>query len=212
MNLNHKLLIFVIYLGFCNSIYSQNNKVVSDTTHSLTAITYQGPKKWIIAYQPGKAETINGIALGIIGQDVICNSPYNQTTNGLNIQIGAGLVHWKKIPLAYTFPSSKDLIEPKSITNGLQLSLFGTQTDVVNGVSISGFVSVGERINGMAINFGCSYYEQLHGLSVSFRNNSIQTKGIQIGIINKSERMSGLQIGLWNTVGKRSFPILNFGR
>jgi hypothetical protein len=42
-----------------------------------------GPKRYLLAYQPGKAQTIYGIAIGIVGHDVICNAPYNQTTNGI---------------------------------------------------------------------------------------------------------------------------------
>jgi hypothetical protein len=187
-----------------------------------------GPKRYLLAYQPGKAQTIYGIAIGIVGQDVICNAPYNQTTNGINFQIGAGLLHWHKIPIGYTPAPFLKINTQKSITNGLQCSIFGTQTDVVNGVAISGFVSVGDRLNGLALNLGSSHYTSVNGMTVSFRNTALKTNGVQIGIINSSNQMNGvqiglwnnvefsdqpkLQIGLWNTINGKSFPILNFRR
>jgi hypothetical protein len=181
----------------------------------------------LLAYQPGKAQTVNGLAIGVIGHDVICNAPYNQTTNGVNLQIGGGLFHWYKVPLGY-LPHPLLNIGPKSITNGLQCSLFGTQTDVVNGIAVSGFVSVGEQLNGIALNLGSSHYQKVNGLSISFRNSAAQTKGVQLGIINGSLQMKGvqvglrnnvqatdqsvLQIGLWNTINGKSFPFFNFRR
>ena len=190
-----------------------------------------GPKRYLLAYQPGKAQTIYGIAIGIVGHDVICNAPYNQTTNGINLQIGAGLFHWHDILFRYK-PDPHwllmDINDQKSITNGLQCSIFGTQTDVVNGVAISGFVSVGDRLNGLALNLGSSHYTLVNGMTVSFRNTALKTNGVQIGIINSSNEMNGvqiglwnnvefsdqpkLQIGLWNTINGKSFPILNFRR
>jgi len=186
-----------------------------------------GPKRYLLAYQPGKAQTVNGLAIGVIGHDVICNAPYNQTTNGVNLQIGGGLFHWYNIPYGY-LPHPLLNIGPKSITNGLQCSLFGTQTDVVNGIAVSGFVSVGERLNGIALNVGSSHYYEVNGLSISFRNSTAQTNGVQLGIINSSLQMRGvqvglrnnvqatdqsvLQVGLWNTINGKSFPILNYRR
>ena len=186
-----------------------------------------GPKRYLLAYQPGKAQTVNGLAIGVIGHDVICNAPYNQTTNGVNLQIGGGLLHWYNVPFGY-LPHPLLNIGPKSITNGLQCSLFGTQTDVVNGIAVSGFVSVGERLNGIALNVGSSHYYEVNGLSISFRNSTAQTNGVQLGIINSSLQMRGvqvglrnnvqatdqsvLQVGLWNTINGKSFPIVNFRR
>ena len=202
-----------------------------DTVSNLTTISRPelvGPKRYLLAYQPGTAQTIYGIAIGIVGHDVICNAPYNQTTNGINFQIGAGLLHWYKIPIGYTPESFLKINTQKSITNGLQCSIFGTQTDVVNGVAISGFVSVGDRLNGLALNLGSSHYTLVNGMTVSFRNTALKTNGVQIGIINSSNQMNGiqiglwnnvefsdqpkLQIGLWNTINGKSFPILNFRR
>ena len=196
-------------------------------THDPTLTTISGPKRYLIAYQPGKAQTVNGLAIGVIGHDVICNAPYNQTTNGVNLQIGGGLFHWYKVPLGY-LPHPLLNIGPKSITNGLQCSLFGTQTDIVNGLAVSGFVSVGEQLNGIALNLGSSHYQKVNGLSISFRNSAAQTKGVQLGIINGSLQMKGvqvglrnnvqatdqsvLQIGLWNTINGKSFPFFNFRR
>jgi len=196
-------------------------------THDPTLTTISGPKRYLIAYQPGKAQTVNGLAIGVIGHDVICNAPYNQTTNGVNLQIGGGLFHWYKVPLGY-LPHPSLNIGPKSITNGLQCSLFGTQTDIVNGLAVSGFVSVGERLNGIALNLGSSHYQKVNGLSISFRNSAAKTKGVQLGIINGSLQMKGvqvglrnnvqatdqsvLQIGLWNTINGKSFPFFNFRR
>jgi hypothetical protein len=200
----------------------------SDSSTNLSCITRLGPKRYLLAYQPGKAQTVNGMAIGVVGQDVICNAPYNQTTNGINLQIGGGLFHWSKIPFGYLPPTLSHTGQPKSITNGLQCSLFGTQTDVVNGLAVSGFVSVGERLNGIALNLGSSHYQKVNGLSISFRNSAAQTKGVQLGIFNGSKQLKGvqvglrnnvqttdqsvLQIGLWNTINGKSFPILNFSR
>ena len=196
-------------------------------THDPTVTTISGPKRYLLAYQPGKAQTVNGLAIGVIGHDVICNAPYNQTTNGVNLQIGGGLLHWYNVPFGY-LPHPLLNIGPKSITNGLQCSLFGTQTDVVNGIAVSGFVSVGERLNGIALNVGSSHYYEVNGLSISFRNSTAQTNGVQLGIINSSLQMRGvqvglrnnvqatdqsvLQVGLWNTINGKSFPILNYRR
>jgi hypothetical protein len=205
-----------------------------DTVSNLTTISRPelvGPKRYLLAYQPGKAQTIYGIAIGIVGHDVICNAPYNQTTNGINLQIGAGLFHWHDILFRYK-PDPHwllmDINDQKSITNGLQCSIFGTQTDVVNGVAISGFVSVGDRLNGLALNLGSSHYTLVNGMTVSFRNTALKTNGVQIGIINSSNEMNGvqvglrnnvqatdqsvLQVGLWNTINGKSFPIVNFRR
>ena len=213
-------------LGFsANRAYSQCGSTYLGARPHIPVL--DGPKRYLLAYQPGKAQTIYGIAIGIVGQDVICNAPYNQTTNGINLQIGGGLFHWYKVPLGY-LPDPMLNKGPKSITNGLQCSLFGTQTDIVNGLAVSGFVSVGERLNGIALNVGSSHYEEVNGLSISFRNSTAQTKGVQLGIINGSLQMKGvqvglrnnvqatdqsvLQLGLWNTINGKSFPILNFRR
>ncbi|MCO4791621.1 MAG: hypothetical protein KC437_06175 [Flavobacteriales bacterium] len=226
--LNHLLSNFS--LGFSASrAYSQCGSTY--LTHDLTVTTISGPKRYLLAYQPGKAQTIYGIAIGIVGQDVICNAPYNQTTNGINLQIGAGLFHWYKIPFRYEPDPhwlSINANTQKSITNGLQCSIFGTQTDVVNGIAISGFVSVADRLNGLALNLGSSHYTLVNGMTVSFRNTALKTNGVQIGIINSSNEMNGvqvglrnnvqatdqsvLQVGLWNTINGKSFPILNFRR
>ena len=204
-------IIFFTIVGL-GTLHGQNHEAKYNTSKDSIGISHNGPTRWILAYQPGKAKTVNGIAYGFLGQDVICNAPYNQTTNGINIQLGAGLVHWKKVVSSNLYPHSTNIEEPKSITNGLQISIFGTQTDLINGIAISGFVSVGERLNGLAINLGCNYYEEQKGISVGLRNTSYQTKGVQIGLFNKSENLSGLQIGLWNTVGQRSLPLVNFSR
>ena len=213
-------------LGFsATRAYSQCGSTY--LTHDPTVTTISGPKRYLLAYQPGKAQTVNGLAIGVIGHDVICNAPYNQTTNGVNLQIGGGLFHWYNVPFGY-LPHPLLNIGPKSITNGLQCSLFGTQTDIVNGLAVSGFVSVGEQLNGIALNLGSSHYQKVNGLSISFRNSTAQTNGVQLGIINGSLQMRGvqvglrnnvqatdqsvLQLGLWNTINGKSFPILNFHR
>ena len=217
-------------LGFsANRAYSQCGSTYLGARPHIPVL--DGPKRYLLAYQPGKAQTIYGIAIGIVGQDVICNAPYNQTTNGINLQIGVGLFHWHKIPFRYEpDPHWLSINEntQKSITNGLQCSIFGTQTDVVNGVAISGFVSVGDRLNGLALNLGSSHYTLVNGMTVSFRNTALKTNGVQIGIINSSNEMNGvqvglrnnvqatdqsvLQVGLWNTINGKSFPIVNFRR
>ena len=223
--LNHLLSNFS--LGFsANRAYSQCGSTYLGARPHIPVLV--GPKRYLLAYQPGKAQTIYGIAIGIVGQDVICNAPYNQTTNGINFQIGAGLLHWHKIPIGYTPAPFLKINTQKSITNGLQCSLFGTQTDVVNGLAVSGFVSVGEQLNGIALNLGSSHYQKVNGLSISFRNSTAQTNGVQLGIINGSLQMRGvqvglrnnvqatdqsvLQVGLWNTINGKSFPILNYRR
>jgi hypothetical protein len=220
--LNHLLSNFS--LGFsANRAYSQCGSTYLGARPHIPVL--DGPKRYLLAYQPGKAQTVNGLAIGVIGHDVICNAPYNQTTNGVNLQIGGGLFHWYNVPFGY-LPHPLLNIGPKSITNGLQCSLFGTQTDVVNGIAVSGFVSVGERLNGIALNVGSSHYYEVNGLSISFRNSTAQTNGVQLGIINGSLQMRGvqvglrnnvqatdqsvLQVGLWNTINGKSFPILNY--
>ena len=222
--LNHLLSNFS--LGFsATRAYSQCGSTYLGVRPQMPVL--DGPKRYLLAYQPGKAQTVNGLAIGVIGHDVICNAPYNQTTNGVNLQIGGGLFHWYNVPFGY-LPHPLLNIGPKSITNGLQCSLFGTQTDVVNGIAVSGFVSVGERLNGIALNVGSSHYSEVNGLSISFRNSTAQTNGVQLGIINGSLQMRGvqvglrnnvqatdqsvLQVGLWNTINGKSFPILNYRR
>lgn len=219
-------------LGFNQfySIHPEVEDVFENPTHSRALpidSAAEGPKKYIIAWQPGKAQAIHGIAIGILGHDVICNAPYNQTTNGMNLQLGAGLVHWYTLSTKFNAPKTSVFNTPKSITNGLQCSIFGTQTDRVNGVAVSGFVSVGERLNGVAFNLGCGYYELVNGVTFALRNSTGQTNGLQIGLINHSVELKGAQIGLWNrttapgnsfqigiwnTINGKSFPLVNFSR
>ena len=207
-----KLLVIALSLVSFNGLQGQNILAKPKITKDPTEKSYHGPTRWVLAYQPGQAETVNGLAFGFLGHDVICNAPYNQTTNGINLQLGGGFVHWKKVLSPTLYPENTYNKEPKSITNGVQCSLFGTQTDRINGLAISGFVSTGERLNGLALNLGCSYYEELQGVSVGLRNTSYETKGMQVGLFNTSKKMSGLQIGLWNTIGGRSLPLINFSR
>ena len=115
-------------LGFsATRAYSQCGSTYLEPSPHIPVL--DGPKRYLLAYQPGKAQTVYGIAIGIVGHDVICNAPYNQTTNGLNLQIGGGLFHWYNIPFRYK-PDPHwlfiDFNTPKSITNGLQCSIFGT--------------------------------------------------------------------------------------
>jgi hypothetical protein len=102
--LNHLLSNFS--LGFsANRAYSQCGSTYLRARPHIPVL--DGPKRYLLAYQPGKAQTVNGLAIGVIGHDVICNAPYNQTTNGINLQIGGGLFHWYKVPLDHYHKNSR---------------------------------------------------------------------------------------------------------
>lgn len=179
-------------------------------------------KRNFIGFLPSKANYINGIALGIVGSEVYCDYKISKISNGLNIQIGQGLLLSRMLlyDMNYLYNKNQNYTDSllKSIDtsyykakhNGLLLSLFGSATDKINGVSVSGFLSVHKIVNGISISlFGLDQYK-LNGISISTINKCISTNGLQIGIYNNSVNVNGLQIGFWNRNTNRSLPILNW--
>ena len=229
-NTTSKLGIVLLFMALSLAVKGQD--AAGSTTNDASE---RGPSKnrYVLAWQPGKAKNIYGIALGFVGQDVVCNAPYHQKTFGVNAQLGGGLYHWKQLTRSeynsrVAGPGYQESAGFKSMTNGLQISLFGTQTAVVHGIAASFLVSTGEQVDGAAINLGASVYSRLNGISVSFRNDSFRVRGLQLGVTNHANRMRGIQLGIWNRtlepngvlqIGifnnlgpeRRTWPLLNFG-
>lgn len=218
----HKLLLYISALLLPSLLCGQEPSASAE----------QGPQahppRSGIAFQPNKTPIIRGVALGIFGQDAVCNAPYVLKTNGLNLQVGCGLL-FSSFPLQYTYLSEppSPIPPPKSVTNGLQCSIFGTQTALVNGVSLSGWVSLGDRLNGLSVQLLGNYYRQvrgasfglindaqdLSGLQVGLRNSAQQAKGVQFGLFNKAREPRGLlQLGLWNNIDGQRFgrPLVQY--
>lgn len=175
-----------------------------------------------IGFLPSKHKTINGIAIGITGSEVYCDYKTSKLSNGINLQIGQGILF---VPIF--FMSNNELYKKenkyidslvlladtsyyKAKHNGLILSIFGTATDKINGLSFSGLINVNKILKGLSISIiGANYYK-LNGVSISLVNKSILTNGLQIGVYNSTVRINGIQLGLWNKNKNRSFPILNW--
>jgi hypothetical protein len=198
-------LILILFVFTIGNVYSQNKH-----------------QKNFIGLLPSKYEKINGIAIGLVGSEVYCDYKISKQSNGLNIQLGQGIlltpIIFYKMNYLYLYNHSQidsmlisaDTSYYKAKHNGLLCSAFGTGTDLVNGVTLSGFFSVHKIVNGLSISFLGSNYYKLRGLSVALINKSIQTNGIQVGIYNNSVVLHGIQFGLWNKNQKRSLPIVNW--
>ncbi len=167
---------------------------------------------WFI---PSYANNIYGISIGILGSDVLCDKPYIQTSNGVNLQIiGQGIMQMFYIgnkSFINDFVTSTEYRSRRPVIhNGLLCSVFGTFTDEINGISISPFMSMNGKVNGVSANLLWNMNIKTNGCSIGIINHSAQTNGIQIGLFNRATRLNGLQIGLWNVNAKRSLPIINW--
>jgi hypothetical protein len=204
------LFIILFFLGF----ESFSNSIKQDSTIKIN--------KNFIGFLPSKSNCINGIAIGVVGSEVFCDYKISKISNGLNLQVGQGLILSPLIlyDMKYLYKKNKYQIDSlllstdtsyfKAKHNGLICSLFGSATDKINGISISGFFSVHKIINGLSIStIGINYYK-INGVSIAIINKGILTKGVQFGVYNSSVELKGIQFGLWNKNKKRSFPIINW--
>lgn len=194
--------------------------IVANNIHStfyIDTISKNG-----ILFLPSKAACINGIAIGIVGSEVYCDYKITKVSNGLNVQIGQGLLLSPLLLYSsnYLYKKPKinidsilfetDTAYKKAIHKGLLLTAFGTATDELYGVELSGFLSAHKIINGLSINLIQTITHKLNGVSISIINRAIQTKGLQIGLFNSTVNLKGIQIGLWNRNGRRSLPLVSF--
>ncbi len=180
------------------------------------------PDKYVIGFLPSQASHIYGLAVGLVGSEVICNRPYTKYSYGINLQIpGQGFFQTFYIfnPVfkqAYqTNNIDKSILKADTtlkrvVHNGLLLSLTGTFSDQINGVSMSAWMSLGKKINGLSINPLWNMYHRVNGVSIGLVNHSLDVKGVQIGLVNKTVKLKGFQFGLWNKNEKRSLPFINW--
>ena len=91
--------------------------------------------------------------------------------------------------------------------NGISITVFGTQANVMNGVSM-GFYNGSNTSNGFNLAL-LNETIQLNGIQMGVYNYAQNGKGIQIGLFNVS-RNRGLQLGVWNVNNKRSMPFINW--
>lgn len=187
-------------------IHAQNNTVVDSTNAYGFRII------------PSIKKNIYGVAIGLLGSEVVCNNAQISTSHGLNIQIvGNGFIlplNNKSFQYSSTFDRdstiSLDSLNYKAIHNGLLVSSFGTFTGKVNGLSISALSSYNLVFNGVSFNLLQTKTYVMNGLSFAIFNQAHLTRGLQLGIINKSKNLRGFQIGIWNVNGKRSLPLINW--
>jgi hypothetical protein len=191
---------------------------------SLGSFAHLGPEKlkkrkvdrYVIWVIPSLATNIYGIAIGPIGSETICHSPYPKKSHGINIQIGQGLVltfgigRYKLEEPTDTLSKKSDSSYKRVIHNGILVSVFGTLTNQINGISLSSWMSMNNKVNGLSINPLWNLQDTLNGMSIGLVNMSRKTSGIQLGIYNKTLRLRGFQFGLWNVNERRSFPIINW--
>ncbi len=217
--------VFIFYIQIC---FGQ-----IDTLSPKNLVYDNDPRvydAYVLTYIPCLAKNINGIALGLVGSETICNKAFQQTSNGINIQIfGQGI--FLPIMLPRTFSKKNPIYEKgdttnyanlefeeipndtvplKVLQNGLIISSFGTFTSKVNGISISACSSIHQQFNGLSINLIWNVINNLNGVSVGLLNDIEIGKGVQIGIINRSSNFKGIQIGLWNKNRKRSLLFINW--
>ena len=207
-----RIFILILILGSVSFIFSQVDSI---------PIHKEAKNRYVVWVIPSDAKNIYGIAIGLVGSEVICNKPYTKYSHGLNLQIpGQGFfqtLYFNKLTFIDFFKNkSSDSIKPndtlpkRAIHNGVLISLLGTFTDQVNGASLSLWMSMGKKINGLSCNLIWNLYEQINGVSVGIINHTLQTNGFQIGLINKTKKLNGFQIGLWNKNDRRGFPLINW--
>ncbi len=189
--------------------------VVSFSQQDSVAYRHAVRNRYGVAIIPSPAKNIYGIALGLVGSDVLCKSPYTKYTHGINLQIiGQGffnVFYINKSEFSNTFlQNTHDSTWRRAVHNGVLLATFGTWTDKVNGLSVSLWMSSGSKINGVSFQLFWNLYYQVNGVSIAAYNHTAITNGVQIGIVNKTNQLRGFQFGLWNVNEKRSLPLVNW--
>jgi len=192
---------------------------------SIGSFAHLGPAKlqkrkvdrYVIWVVPSLATNIYGIAIGPVGSEVICHSPYAKKSHGINLQIGQGFLlsfmvgRHNLIESRDTSTKSKtDSSYKRVIHNGILVSIFGTITNQINGISLSSWMSANNKVNGLSINLLWNMQDSLNGASIGLVNMAKKTSGSQIGIYNKTLKLRGFQFGLWNVNERRSLPIINW--
>lgn len=173
-----------------------------------------------IGFLPSKAHNIYGLALGLMGSEVICDRNYTRKSHGLNIQLfGQGFftpfnLFNKERSWYHTtegtivFNDSNRVM--RTLHNGVLIAGFGTFTETINGVSISPWMSVNHKINGLSLNLFANSSHTLNGVAIGFYNVTYKTHGLQIGLVNRTRKLRGFQLGLWNVNEKRKLPLINW--
>lgn len=208
------ILTLVVFLLFCAMpATSQEQQDTSIQKHG---------NGYVFWFLPSRKDNIYGVAVGIFGSEIICNTPINvKRTHGINIQmIGQGLfipLNTKAFGYKNLFGSDKaravvfkDSTNYRAVNNGILLSGFGTMTDVSNGIVLSGWFSLGKQANGLILNALANKYTVMNGIGISVGNESYEANGIQIGLVNRTRKLRGFQFGLWNVNGKRKLPLINW--
>lgn len=209
---------FSVFLSFYS--FGQNEpKIKNDSTKVRNGI-------WFV---PSLTKQINGIAIGPIGSDNICNLDGFQVSNGLNLQIiGSGLflpLNTKRLGFRSYYQNNKNNDSLKQVIdihlisaqkykvkhNGLVISTFGTITTHVNGISISALASTHSKMNGISFNPAWNLITILNGIAIGTFNSSLKVNGLQVGLFNNTVYLKGFQIGFWNKNKQRSLPLINWG-
>lgn len=121
--------------------------------------------------------------------------------NGLNISSGCFMT------AANVNGISVSLFNKINTMNGINVTGFGLQSDVLNGLSVGAYNGT-NQLNGATIGLFNETYNS-KGLQIGFYNYSVVNSGVQIGVFNMS-KSRGFQIGLWNINNKRSMPFINW--
>jgi hypothetical protein len=206
--MNHLLILTVLFIQF-NS-FSQESE------------TIQKPLKqcYGIGFLPSSAENIYGLAIGIIGSEVMCSRYYTKKSHGLNIQLlGQGFfspfivfnneTNFSKSNRDTIIYGDSSKIK-RVVHNGLLITVFGTFSEEINGIAISPWMSVNHKVNGLSMNVLVNSIHSLNGVTIGLFNSTYKTNGLQIGLFNQTNKLKGFQFGLWNVNSKRKLPIINW--
>lgn len=94
-----------------------------------------------------------------------------------------------------------------TITNGIQISIFGTApmddigSNKINGIGIGGLIFICERVNGVSIASLVSAADTLNGISIACWNAAKELHGFQFGLLNYAMN---------NKYPFKKMPLMNF--
>jgi hypothetical protein len=172
-------------------------------------------------FTPCNVEEINGIALGLLPENVK-NLHYGEraylTINGLNLHLNPFAIMSIFNPqFQGPFPDSISYYEEhlqkeiETQINGLNVSLVNNVNETkLSGVNIAGAITVNDEIDGVTVSGISNFAYKLKGVSIAPVNLTTEGRGVQLGLFNKATDFRGIQIGLWNKNAKRSLPFINW--
>lgn len=193
--------------------------IIGLLTNPILAQSDSNKVKYGLWFTPTYVGKIFGITVGPLGSEVLCDKPYTQKSNGLNIQLlGQGFIQTLYVGnknyingvMQIYKDSTRRTYKKRVLHNGILLSTLGTFTEQINGISISPWMSTALIVNGLSSNLLWNLNTETNGVSLGAVNHSGKMRGAQIGLFNKSNNLRGIQIGLWNINEKRSLPFLNW--